>query len=125
MRIGQVVIEGELDVLLEDGEFVAGVLVEADLADAEHGGAVEELGDDRHDLAGEAGVVGFLRVDAEPAEVRDAELGGALRFVVGELAEVVVEALGRGAVEAGPEGGFADRRAAGEGELSRSRRWCG
>ena len=35
----QVVIERELDVLLEDGEFVAGVLVEADLADAEHGRA--------------------------------------------------------------------------------------
>jgi hypothetical protein len=39
----QVVIERELDVLLEDGQLVAGVLVEADLADAEHGRARREI----------------------------------------------------------------------------------
>ena len=42
---GQVVVERELDVLLEDVEFVAGVLVEPDLADAEHGGRVEKVRD--------------------------------------------------------------------------------
>lgn len=43
---GEVVIEGDLDVFLEDGEFVAGVFVESDFADAEDGGAVDEFGDE-------------------------------------------------------------------------------
>ena len=54
-------------------------------------GHFEELGDERHHLAGETGIVGFLRVDAEPGVMGDAEFGRALRLVIGELAEVVVE----------------------------------
>ena len=107
-----VVIGGEADVVFEDGELVAGVSVEADLADAEDVGAGEEGGDEGEDFAGEDEVVGFLGVDAEPGEVGEMVACGAAWLVVCELAEVVVEALGAGAVEAGPEGGLADGDAA-------------
>ncbi len=112
---GEVVIEGDLDVFLEDGELGAGVFVEADFADAEDVFLFDEFGDEGHDLAGEGGVIGFLGIDAEPGEVFDAESGGAFWFVFGELAEVVVEAIGGRAIEAGPEGWFAECFAACEG----------
>jgi hypothetical protein len=104
---GLIVFLGEFEVFLEDHELVFGVFVETNFADAEDGGFVDELGDEGHDFAGEDGVFGFLGVDAEPAEVLDAEFGGAGGFVFGQLAIVVKKPLGRGAVEAGPEGGFA------------------
>ena len=44
----------------------------------------------------------------------DAKFGGALWFVLGELAEIIKKAGGRTAVEARPERGFADGRAAGK-----------
>lgn len=103
---GLVVLGGEVDVFFEDGDFVAGVFVEADFADAEDVGVGEEGGDEFEDFAGEVEVFGFLGVDAEPGEVLDAVLGGAFGFDVEEVAEVVVEAGGGGAVEAGPEGGL-------------------
>ena len=43
-----------------------------------------------------------------------AELRRALRFVLGELAEIIVKAGGGTAVEARPERRFADRLAAGD-----------
>ena len=108
-----VVLHGELDVAFEDGDFVAAIFVEADFADAEDVGAVEKGGKQREDFVGEGEVFGFLGIEAKPRIMRQAEFGGALRFVVGELAKVVVEALGGAAVEAGPEGGFADGAATG------------
>ena len=45
----------------------------------------------------------------------DAEFGGTLWLVVGELAVVVMKTLRRSTVKAGPEGRFADDLAAGEG----------
>src|SRR6516165_6013872 len=39
----------------------------------------------------------------------DAELGGAFRFEVGQMPEIIVKALSRSAVEAGPESRFAER----------------
>ena len=88
---GKVAIKCELDVLFEDGELAFGVLIQADLTDAEDVWFIEELWDDCHYFACESGVFRFLGVDAEPAEVRDAIFGGALRFVIGELAVVVVK----------------------------------
>ena len=73
-----VVIGGELEVGFEDLELVAAVLVQADLADPEDALALEELGDDVEDLAGEDGILGLLRIDAEPGVVGDAVLGGPL-----------------------------------------------
>ena len=48
------------------GHFVAGALVQADLADAQARGPLEELGQQGDDLAGEADVFGLLGVDAHP-----------------------------------------------------------
>jgi len=62
----QVIVEGDLDVFLEDFEFGAGVFVEADFTDAEDVWLCDELGDQGHDFASEAGVIGFLRIDAKP-----------------------------------------------------------
>ena len=60
-----VVLEREADLLFEDGQLVAGVLVEPDLADAQNVGLLEEFRDNRDDLPRETGVVAFLRVDAD------------------------------------------------------------
>src|SRR5262249_46092955 len=49
---------------------------------------------------------------AQPGVVLDAELGGAFRLVLGQVAEVVAEALDGAAVEAGPVGGLAQGHAA-------------
>ena len=57
-------------------------------------------------------VLGLLGVDAQPGVVADAELGGPFRLDLGEVAEVIAKALGRAAVEAGPEGRLAHRHAA-------------
>ena len=110
-----VVARGEVNVFFEDGDFVAGILVEADFADAENGGAFEERRDEMEDVFGEGDVFGFLRVDAEPGVVLEAEFGGAFGFVFGELEEVIVEAIRAAAIEAGPESGFANGFATGEG----------
>ena len=54
-------------------------------------------------------VLGLLGVDAQPGVVADAELRCTLRLDFGEVAEVIAKALGRAAIEAGPEGRLADR----------------
>ena len=92
---GQVVIQGDLHMLLKDSELTLGVLVKTDFANAQDVGALDELGDEAHDFASKARVVGFLGIDAEPAEVLDGPFGGAPRLVFSELAKVVVETFGR------------------------------
>lgn len=115
---------GEVDVHFQDADFVAGVLVEADFADAQDARAVEELG--MSEITSSASRVSSdLGVDAEPAVVGNAVPGGPLRLVLGELAEVVEKAQSRTAVEARPEGGFADGGTAGRWPWRRSRRWSG
>ena len=96
---------------VEDLELVARVLVEADLADPEHALAREELRDELDDLAREDRVLRLLRIDAEPGVVADAVLRRPLRLEVGELAEVVVEALRTRAVVPRPERRLRDRHA--------------
>src|SRR5262245_32401642 len=98
--------------LLKNGGLVPGVLVEADFADAEDVGPVEVFRNDRDDLTRQADVFGLLGVDAQPGVVADAELGGAFRLDLGEVAEIVAEALGRAAIEPRPEGRLADGHAA-------------
>ena len=99
----------------EDGDFVARIFVEADFADAEDVGTFKQRGNDFKDVIGEGDVFGFLRVDAKPGVVLEAEFGGAFGFVFGELTEIIVKAVGAAAVEAGPESGFANGFATGEG----------
>lgn len=113
---GLIVFFGQFHMFFENRELVFGVFVESDLADAEDGGFVDEVGDERHHLTGENGIFRFLWVDAEPAEVFDPELGSAGWFVFGELTVVVEETLGGGPVVTGPKGGFAKRFAADLGD---------
>ena len=105
----------QVDQFQQRGHFVLGALVQADLADAQHAGAVEKLGQQGDHFAGEGDVFGLLGVDAHPSIVADAVVGGALRLPLGELAEVVVEAADAGAVVAHPEGRLAHGHAAGLG----------
>ena len=78
-----VVTGGDVDLFLEDGDLVAGVLVEADLANAQDAGVVQEGGDQLDDVAGEGDVFGLLGVDAEPGVVVDSVSGGSFRLDVG------------------------------------------
>jgi hypothetical protein len=110
-----VVARGEVNVFFEDGDFVAGIFVEADFADAEDVRAFEKRRDEMEDVFGEGDVFGFLRIDAEPGVVLEAKFGGALGFVLGELEEVIVEAVSAAAVKAGPESRFANGFATGNG----------
>ncbi len=59
-------LRGEADVLLEDLHFIARIFIEPDLADPEHVLAVEKAGDHCQHFPGEADVLGFLGIDAEP-----------------------------------------------------------
>ncbi len=104
--------ERQLDLLGVGVDLVARDAVQADLADAEHGRPVEELRDALQHLARQLAVVRFLRVHRHPGVVLDAVLRGALRLELGELAEVVLEAVGVAAVPAGPERRLGDRDAA-------------
>ena len=83
----------KIEVFLEDLQFVARVLVESDLPDAQHGLAFEEIGNDREHFSSETKILRFLGVDAEPGMVGDAVLRGSCRFGFGQSPEVVVETL--------------------------------
>jgi len=94
---------GEVRVHFEDLEFVPRVLVEPDFADAQDVRTVEELRNQGDDVFGQLDVLGFLGIDAEPGKMGEAEPGGALRLVFGELPEIVLKPGRRPAVEARPE----------------------
>ena len=100
----QVAVHCELDVFLKDGEFIAGIFVEADLTDTKHRRAIQKLRDKCHHLACKHRIVSLLRVDAQPTIMLDAVLRRTLRFVVGQLPEVIKKSRRRGAVEARPKG---------------------
>jgi hypothetical protein len=89
------------------------VLVQPDLADAEHPRLAQELGDHGDHLAGQLHVLRFLGVDAQPRVVPDVELGRPFRLHLGQVAEVVVEPGGGAAVEPGPERRLGDGHAPG------------
>ena len=93
----------KIDMFLEDHQFVAAVFVQADFTNAQNVGPIEELGYQRHDLAGKFRILRLLWIDAQPREMPDAERGGARRFKFRELTKIVVEALWTAAVVAGPE----------------------
>lgn len=46
----------------------------------------------RRDFLGQLHVLGFLGIDAEPREMFNAKLGGALRLELGELAGIILKA---------------------------------
>lgn len=106
-----VVAGGQVDVLLENGEFVPGIFVETNFADAKNVWALEKFGDELKDFTGEAHVLGLFWIDAQPAVMRELMACSALWFVIRELAEIIVKTVSATAIEAGPEGGFAHRGA--------------
>jgi len=108
-----VVFGGEVDVFLENFDFVATVFVKADFADAENVGAVEKFGNDGEYVVGELEIFRFLGVDAEPGKVGQAEFGGAFGFVLRELTKVIVKTVGGTAVESSPKSWFANGLATG------------
>src|SRR4051794_28297365 len=99
---------GEIDVFLQNGDFVARIFVETNFADAEDVGAFEERRYQMENVVGERDVFGFFGIDAKPRVMLQAEFGGAFRFVFGELAKIIIETIGAAAVEAGPKRRFAD-----------------
>ena len=89
--------------LLKHRGLVAGVLVQADLADPQHAGPIQELGDHRDHLAGQRHVLGFLGVDAEPAQVGDPELRGPADLELGQLPEIIAKPLDARAIKPRPK----------------------
>ena len=108
-----VVFFGQSDLFFENDELILRVLVQPDFTDPENIVLLEELRNQRHDLASKAWIIGFFRVNAEPAEVLNPKLGGSARFVLGELPKIVVETLSTGAIKTCPECGFGHSNAPG------------
>src|SRR5581483_548275 len=106
-----VVAHGEIDMALENGQFVAGILVQANLPNAKDCRTIQKLRDEIDDFIGESHVLGLLWIDAEPAIMEQAIFRGALRLEIRQLPEIIVEALRTAAIESGPESRFANRRA--------------
>jgi hypothetical protein len=70
----QVVGASQLDLLREAHFFAVGLIVEADLADGDDSVLVEITGQQGEHFVGQLRVVRFLRVQADRAEMPDAEL---------------------------------------------------
>ena len=90
-----IVPRSEIDVLLQHLQFVARVFVQPDFADAQHIRPIQKLRNERDHILRQFRVLGFLGIDAEPGEMRQAEFRGALRLVVRQLAKIIVKALRR------------------------------
>ena len=75
-------------------------------------------------VAGQLAVVGLLRVHRQPRVVLHAVLRGAARLELGELPEVVLDAVAAAAIPAGPEGRLGHRDAARSAPSAGSRRSC-
>ena len=92
--------------------FVFCVFVEADFADAQHAGAVDEFGDHGDHFPRQRDVLGFLGVDAQPGVMLNPRPAGPRRFEFGQLAKVIAKTVDAAAVESRPERRFADGDAA-------------
>ena len=110
-----IVFNGQINMFEKNGRFVARVLVQANFADTQHVGTIQELRNYLEYLAGQVHVFGFFGVDAEPCEVLDAVLRGSLGFELGQLTKIIVETFDTAAIESGPKRGLADRHAAHSG----------
>src|SRR5438874_11732624 len=70
-------------------EFIAGIFVQADFANAQDVRAIKKLRNECDDLASQRDVFGFLRVNAKPAEMWQSKFGRSLRLMLSELGEVI------------------------------------
>src|SRR5262245_21841087 len=104
----------QFELLVERRDLVASDPIQSDFADPQNSRAVEEFRNARQHFARQRPVIGFFGIHCDPAVVLNAVLRGAPRLELGELAEVVLEAVGRTAVPAGPECRLGDGGAAGQ-----------
>src|SRR5262249_25460192 len=79
--------------------------------DAEYVRLVKVLGNDGDHLARQLDVFRFLGVDAQPAVMADAKLGGPFGLDLGEGPEVIAKPFPRAAIEPGPKRRLADGHA--------------
>ena len=95
--------DGQIDMFLKNGGFIARILVEPNLADAQHAGLLEKLGNHGDDFAGKGDILGFFGIDAEPAIVLDAKLGRPLGLDFDKLPKIIAKSLDAAPIEAGPK----------------------
>jgi hypothetical protein len=105
-------LKGQFNKFQERGDFILCVFMQSDFADAEHFRLIEKLGQKRDDFLGKGGVFRFFRVDAHPAVMANAVVGGPPRLPLGQLAKVIVKAARARAVVTHPKSRFANRHAA-------------
>ena len=110
----EIMLRRKREVRVENLKFIARVLVQSDFTDAQHRLALQELWNERDDFARKHWVFRFFRINAEPCVMANAVLRSALRFEVGELAEVIEEALRRRAIVSRPKCGLGDSDATSE-----------
>src|SRR5580765_5999957 len=93
----------ELDLLREARLFGIGLIVEADLADGDDAILVEVAGQQGQHFVGQLRVVRFLRVQADRAEMSNAELRRAETLPSEQAVEVIDEAADESARLSEPE----------------------
>src|ERR1051326_7409844 len=95
----------------EHAHLIARIFVQSDFSDAKDVRALKESRNNCNDLFSQFHVLRFLRIDAEPREMRQTEFRRALGLMLRKLAKVIVKAIRRAAIESRPERRFANRLA--------------
>src|SRR4051812_13047356 len=113
-----IVAGGEVDMHFQNFYFVPGIFIQADFTDSQDVGTIQKFRDDGDNILGEFYIFGFLGIDAEPREMWEPEFRGAFGLMLGQLTEIVAEAIDGAAVEPGPESRFTYGLAAGRDHLN-------
>ena len=111
----QIVLNGQLDLSLEEALFLGRHVIEADLADADNRVLFKEAGQNLHHRLIHAVVVGLAGIESHRAEMVDAELLGTVLLPSENRVEVVDESRDVGARLPQPKGRFEDDADAGSG----------
>ena len=101
----------------QDFQFIAGIFVQANLADAQDIPSLQELGNDRNDFFRELYIFGFFGIDAQPRKMRKAELCRPLWLMLGQLTKIIMKSIDGTAIESRPKRGLAHRLAACGGDF--------
>src|SRR5262245_20356770 len=109
---------GKVDMHFQHRHFVARILIEADLADSQYVGAVQEFWNQSDNVASQSNIFGFFWINAKPTIMRQAELGGSPWFVICELAKIIIKPRRRTAIKSCPKGRFADRGTPGSDHIA-------
>lgn len=108
-------LQGQIDLPFQNGDFVAAVFVESDFANAKDIGFLEEFRNQGNDIAGNGQIFGFFGVDAEPTVVREMKFFRPFWFMLGQLGKIIVKTLRGSPIKSGPECRFTNSAAAGQG----------